>query len=162
MFPVNFDHCSSAKEECCKNRNLICSWFPGRTARTEPIMDSREFSIEDGWSDDKVFNGHGRKQPFRIPSLLPRPWWSLLQACMTSVADCCFYSTDVGLASVTLESSDEKNSSFELQMGRETIHCGLRYVHPASSQHLRLNVLGKKQQKQALLQSLLSVMWITG
>lgn len=45
-----------------------------------------------------------------------------------------FILCSVGFVPVTLESRYEENSSSQLKMGRETVYCGLWYVHSRSSQ----------------------------
>lgn len=49
------------------------------------------------------------------------------------------FHSSAGCISITLESSYEENTSSQFKMGRETIYCGLWYVH-SGSYNLRLNL----------------------
>lgn len=48
------------------------------------------------------------------------------------VSESCFTALFSWIWSVTLENNYEENSSLQLQVGRETVYCGLWYVHPGS------------------------------
>lgn len=77
---------------------------------------------------------------YGAPALVPYRGASYRLAYMNCVRQVAALShCSAGFISVTLDSSYEKNTS-QLQMGRDTIHCGLWYVH-SGSYHLLFTFL---------------------